>query len=73
VSELLRGIPPLLASHVVLALSALAVASALSLPLAMVASSRPRLAFVVTTIAGVIQTVPGLALLALMVPPRAPG
>jgi osmoprotectant transport system permease protein len=68
VSELVRGIPPLLASHLVLALVALAIASAISLPLAMVASSRPRLAFVVTTIAGVIQTVPGLALLALMVP-----
>lgn len=71
-SELVRGIPPLLASHLILALVALAIATAISLPLAMIASTRPRLALVVTTIAGVIQTVPGLALLALMVPVLAP-
>jgi len=68
VTELLRGLPPLLASHLVLALVALGVASAVSLPLAMFASTRPRLAFAVTSVASVIQTVPGLALLALMVP-----
>jgi osmoprotectant transport system permease protein len=68
VSELLRGLPPLLASHLELALLALALASAISLPLAIVAASRPRLAFATVTVAGVVQTVPGLALLALMVP-----
>ncbi|MCX5743746.1 MAG: ABC transporter permease, partial [Proteobacteria bacterium] len=66
--DLLRGLPPLLASHLALALVALALAAAISLPLAIVASARPRLAFAVVTIAGVIQTIPGLALLALMVP-----
>jgi osmoprotectant transport system permease protein len=67
-SELLRGLPPLLASHLELALLALLIAAALSLPLAILVAARPRLAFVVVTAAGVVQTVPGLALLALMVP-----
>jgi len=42
-------------------------AGAISMPLAIVVANRPRLAFPVVTAAGVIQTVPGLALLALMV------
>ncbi len=66
--ELLRGLPPLLASHLELALVALVVAAAISLPLAIAVSRRPRLATLVITIAGTIQTIPGLALLALMVP-----
>jgi osmoprotectant transport system permease protein len=68
VNELLRGIPPLLASHLELALIALALAALISFPLAIVLAARPRLAFATVTAAGVIQTVPGLALLALMVP-----
>lgn len=67
-SELLRGIPPLLASHLELAMIALVLAALISLPLAIVVAARPRAAFVTLAIAGVIQTVPGLALLALMVP-----
>jgi len=67
-SELLRGLPPLLASHLELALLALAIATAISLPVAMFVASRPRAAFVLVAAAGVVQTVPGLALLALMVP-----
>ena len=67
-SELLRGIPPLLASHLQLAMIALFLAALISLPLAIVVAARPRAAFVTLAIAGVIQTVPGLALLALMVP-----
>jgi osmoprotectant transport system permease protein len=67
-SELLRGLPPLLASHLELALLALLIAAAISLPLAMVVASRPRVSFVIVAAAGVVQTVPGLALLALMVP-----
>jgi len=68
VNDLLRGVPPLLASHLELVVVALVVAFAVSLPLAIAASSRPRLAFAVVTGAGVVQTIPGLALLALMVP-----
>jgi osmoprotectant transport system permease protein len=67
-TELLRGIPPLLASHLALALIALVGAAVISLPIAIAISARPRVSFAVLTVAGVIQTVPGLALLALMVP-----
>lgn len=67
-SELLRGLPPLLASHLTLTLVALALGIAVSVPLAIAAVDRPRLAFVALGVAGVVQTVPGLALLALMVP-----
>jgi osmoprotectant transport system permease protein len=68
VIDLVRGVPPLLASHLELVMIALVLAAAISLPLAVVISGRPRLAFATVTVAGVIQTVPGLALLALMVP-----
>nr|HEX4312504.1 ABC transporter permease/substrate-binding protein [Kofleriaceae bacterium] len=68
VGELIAGMPPLLASHLALVLVALAVACALGLPLAVALAGRPRLASPVLTVAGAIQTVPGLALLALMVP-----
>lgn len=64
----LRGLPPLLASHLELALIALAAAAAISLPLAIAIAGRPRLAFATVTAASVVQTIPGLALLALMVP-----
>jgi osmoprotectant transport system permease protein len=66
--ELIAGVPPLLASHLALVLVALAIAVALGLPLAVVLARRPRAAGPVLTIAGAIQTIPGLALLALMVP-----
>jgi len=66
--KLVEGAAPLLASHLVLALVSLAVAVAIGLPLAVVLARRPRLAGPVLTIAGAIQTIPGLALLALMVP-----
>jgi len=65
--DLVGGLPPLLASHLELVLVALFAAVVISLPLAIAVSDRPRLAFPIVTIAGVIQTVPGLALLALMV------
>ena len=68
--DLARGIPPLLASHLWLVLVALVAAGAISLPLAILVADRPRLAFPVVTIAGLIQTIPGLALLALMVAVR---
>jgi osmoprotectant transport system permease protein len=67
-NELLRGVAPLLASHLEITLVALLLAAAISLPLSVLVTARPRLAFAAVTIAGVIQTIPGLALLALMVP-----
>jgi len=67
-SELLSNLPDYLGGHMVLSLTALAVGLFISLPLGIVASHRPRLAEWTLSIAGVIQTVPSLALLALMVP-----
>jgi osmoprotectant transport system permease protein len=66
--ELVAGVPPLLASHLALVLVALVIAVVLGLPLAVALARRPRIAGPVLTVAGAIQTVPGLALLALMVP-----
>ncbi len=66
--ELLTGLPPLLASHLELALLAITIAVVISVPLAVVVSTRPRIAFVTVTAAGIVQTIPGLALLAVMVP-----
>jgi len=57
-----------LGGHMLLSLTALAVGLAVSLPLGIAASRRPRFAEVSLGIAGIIQTVPSLALLALMVP-----
>jgi len=68
ITELLRGLPPLLASHFEIAFVALTTGIAISLPLAIVIARRPRAAAAVLAVAGVIQTIPGLALLALMVP-----
>jgi osmoprotectant transport system permease protein len=68
VIELWRGIPPLLASHLELSLGALLLAFVIALPIAVAVAEHPRAAFATLTIAGVIQTVPGLALVALMVP-----
>lgn len=67
-TALLDGLPPLLSSHLLLTLVALVLGIAVSLPLAVAALDRPRLAMAALGVAGVIQTIPGLALLALMVP-----
>ena len=65
---LIAGAAPLLAAHLALVLVALGMAVAVGLPLAVGLARRPRLAASVVTVAGAIQTVPSLALLALMVP-----
>jgi osmoprotectant transport system permease protein len=67
-TELLAGLPPLLASHVELVLLALGLATAIALPLAITVAPRSGAAFFTVALAGMVQTVPGLALLALMVP-----
>jgi osmoprotectant transport system permease protein len=64
----LEKLPAYLGGHMLLSAAALAVGLAISLPVGVFASQRPRLAEVVLGIAGIIQTVPSLALLALMVP-----
>ncbi len=66
-AELLERLPAYLGGHMLLSLAALAAGLLISLPLGVVASRRPRLAEWCLGAAGVVQTVPSLALLALMV------
>src|SRR5262245_59402855 len=61
-------LPSYLGGHMLLSLAALAAGLAISLPLGIIATRRPRLAEWVLGLASVVQTVPSLALLALMVP-----
>ncbi|MEM9071846.1 MAG: ABC transporter permease/substrate-binding protein [Myxococcota bacterium] len=58
----------LVAAHARLALAALLAAIALGLPLAIWGHRRPRMGRGFLAVAGVVQTIPGLALLAVMVP-----
>jgi osmoprotectant transport system permease protein len=61
-------LPDYLAWHVLLSASALALGLIISLPLAVAASRSPRLRWPVLAFAGLIQTIPSLALLALFYP-----
>ena len=64
----LAQLPPLIASHLLLAAAALGLGLAIALPLGLVAARRPRLGTVVLGAAALVQTIPGLALLALFYP-----
>lgn len=66
--DLLADLPANLGGHMLLSLTALAVGLAVSLPLGIAVSRRPRLSEWVLSVAGILQTIPSLALLALMVP-----
>jgi osmoprotectant transport system permease protein len=66
--ELLHQLPTRLGGHMLLSLTALSIGLAISVPLGIVASRRARLAELTLGFAGVVQTIPSLALLALMVP-----
>jgi osmoprotectant transport system permease protein len=68
VSEQLALLPYLLAAHVRLTLAALLVGAAVAVPVGVFVSRAPRLEGLVLGLAGVVQTVPALALLAVMVP-----
>lgn len=61
-------LPEYLAWHVLLSAAALALGVAVSLPLAVAASRSPRLRWPLLAVAGLIQTIPSLALLALFFP-----
>jgi osmoprotectant transport system permease protein len=61
-------LPDYLAWHVLLSASALVLGLVISLPLAVAASRSPRLRWPVLAFAGLIQTIPSLALLALFYP-----
>jgi len=67
-ADLVSKLPSYLGGHMLLTLCAMAVGLAVSLPLGIAVSRRPRLREWTLGLAGVIQTVPSLALLALMVP-----
>ena len=68
VAAALRLLPDYLGQHVILSASALLLGVALSLPLAVLAARRPAIRWPVLAAASLIQTIPGLALLALFYP-----
>ena len=61
-------LPDYLGSHVLVSITALAIGLGVSLPLAVASRQRPLLRAVLLTVASVVQTIPGLALLALFYP-----
>jgi osmoprotectant transport system permease protein len=67
-ADVLARIPPLLASHVALSAAALALGLAIALPLAVWSARRPGVARAALGFASLVQTIPGLALLALFYP-----
>jgi len=68
VNDLFALLPEYAGAHLELSLAALLIATAIAVPFGIAVTRRPRLAAPLLGVAGVIQTVPGLALLALMVP-----
>ena len=66
--DLIEQLPTFLGGHLQLSVAALIAALLLSLPLGVVAARDPRIGTPALTIASVMQTIPALALLALMVP-----
>ncbi|PKP98077.1 MAG: ABC transporter permease [Alphaproteobacteria bacterium HGW-Alphaproteobacteria-15] len=67
-SGVFARVPELMASHLLLAMAALALGIAISLPLAVAAARHPRLGGFVLGAAALVQTIPSLALLALFYP-----
>ena len=61
-------LPSYLGQHVILSACAIALGLALSLPLAVLAARRPAVRWPLLAVASLIQTIPGLALLALFYP-----
>jgi osmoprotectant transport system permease protein len=66
--EALSHLPDYLGNHVQVSVTALALGLLISLPLALVARNRPVLRGILLGFASIVQTVPGLALLALFYP-----
>jgi osmoprotectant transport system permease protein len=67
-SEALAHLPDYLGNHVRVSVTALALGLLISLPLALIARNRPLLRGTLLGLASIVQTVPGLALLALFYP-----
>ncbi|MGE3986432.1 glycine betaine ABC transporter substrate-binding protein [Pseudorhodoplanes sp.] len=61
-------LPDYLGQHVLVSLTALALGLAISLPLSLYGVRRPRLRAAMLAVASIVQTIPGLALLALFYP-----
>ncbi len=68
IADALGRLPDYLGGHVLVSMTALALGLAVSLPLAIFSMRRPGLRRVLLGFAGVVQTIPGLALLALFYP-----
>jgi osmoprotectant transport system permease protein len=68
IADALARLPDYLGSHVLVSVTALALGLALSFPLALAALRRPALRAVLLGATSVVQTIPGLALLALFYP-----
>jgi osmoprotectant transport system permease protein len=68
VSAAFQLLPEYLSQHLLLSASAVGIASFLSLPAAFLISSRPRARAVALGLARTVQTIPGLALIALFYP-----
>jgi osmoprotectant transport system permease protein len=66
--ELLLDLPDNLANHLLISVLPLMIGLAISIPLAVIAARVERLRYPLMTVVSVVQTVPSLALLALMVP-----
>jgi osmoprotectant transport system permease protein len=68
IADALRLLPGYLGSHVLVSVTALALGLLVSLPLAIASAHRPALRGMLLAVASLVQTVPGLALLALFYP-----
>jgi osmoprotectant transport system permease protein len=68
IADAAQLLPYYLSQHVLLSACALALGVAIGLPLALVATRYPRLRWPLIAAAGLVQTIPGLALLALFYP-----
>jgi osmoprotectant transport system permease protein len=67
-ADALARLPDYLGSHVLVSITALAIGLGISLPLAVLSIRRPLLRGALLAVASVIQTIPGIALLALFYP-----
>lgn len=67
-AEAFARLPDYLGSHVLVSITALALGLGISLPLGIVSARRPPLRNTLLAIASIVQTIPGLALLALFYP-----
>src|SRR5687767_11769894 len=68
IADALARLPDYLGNHVLVSLTSLALGLAVSFPLALISARRPRLCALLLGATSVVQTVPGLALLALFYP-----